>query len=111
MKPFTLFKIPVFLLGFGALLLVAPSCKAQSDVSPDHFDGTDAWEVTARKPVAPKTKVTLTAVSRQAQNEKAGTGASLQLASARDFSSSSQKAAVVQDKRKTAVRKPDNKEQ
>src|SRR6266849_5713720 len=112
MKPFSLLKIPVLLLGFGALLLVTPSCKAQSEVSPDHFDGTDAWEAAARKPVTPKTKPTSAPGFHQAQNEKTSTGASLQLAAVRDLSNPTpRKAAAVQDKRKMAVRKSDKKEQ
>jgi hypothetical protein len=108
MKPFSLLKIPVLLVGFGALLLFSPACKAQSEVSPDHFDGTDAWEIAARKPVAPKTKPTMATGSYQVQNKKAGSDASLQLAAVRELSKSSPRNAVaVQDKRKVAVRKSD----
>jgi hypothetical protein len=109
MKSFSLLKIPVFLVGFGALLLFSPTCKAQSEVSPDHFDGTDSWEVAARKPVAPKTRPATATGSYQAQN-KAGSGATLQLAAVRDVSKSSPRNAVaVQDKRKVAVRKSNKK--
>jgi hypothetical protein len=52
MKPFSFLKIPVILVGLGTLLLFTPTCKAQSEVSPDHFDGTDSWEIAARTPVA-----------------------------------------------------------
>jgi hypothetical protein len=110
MKPFSLLKIPVLLLGFGAVMLFAPACKAQSEVSPDHFDGTDPWEIAARKPVAPKTRPTTGTGSYQAQDKKAGSAASLQLASAREVLKPSPRDAVaVQDKRKVAVRKPDKK--
>jgi hypothetical protein len=110
MKPFTLLKIPVFVLVFGALLFFAPACRAQSEVSPDHFDGTDAWETAARKPVAPKTKQGTATGSLQAQNKKAGSNASLQLAAVREASkSSSREAVAVQDKRKVVVRKFDQK--
>jgi hypothetical protein len=106
MKPFRLLKIPALLLGFGGLLLFAPACKAQSEVNPDHFDGTDPWEVAARRPVALKTKPAAATTSYQAQNKKAGSGASLQLAAVRDVSNPSPRNAVaVQDKRKVAVRK------
>jgi hypothetical protein len=110
MKSFSLLKIPVFLVGFGALVLVTPTCKAQSEVSPDHFDGTDSWEIAARRPVAPKTKPTTATGSYQAQNKKPGSGASLQLAAVREVSKSSPRNAVaVEDKRKVAVRKPNKK--
>ncbi len=108
MKLFSLLKIPTIVVGFGALLFFAPNCKAQSEVSPDHFDGTDPWEIAARKPVAAKAKPTLATGSYQAQNKKTGLSASLQLASARELSKSTPHSAVaVQDKRKVAVRKSD----
>jgi hypothetical protein len=107
MKPFSLLKITTILLGLGALLFLAPSCKAQSEVSPDHFDGTDPWEIAARKPVTAKAKPTLANESYQAHNKKAGLGASLELAAARDLSNSTRhKAVAIQDKRQTAIRKP-----
>ncbi len=110
MKPFSLLKIPTLVLGFGALLCFAPTCKAQSEVSPDHFDGTDPWEVAARTPVVAKAKVAPAKGSYQAQNKKAGSGASLQLASSRETSKPTPHNAVaVQDKRKAAVRKSNKK--
>ena len=72
MKLFSLLKIPTIVLGFGALVFFAPTCKAQSEVSPDHFDGTDPWEIAARKPVAAKAKPTPATGSYQAQNKKTG---------------------------------------
>jgi hypothetical protein len=105
-KSFSLLKIPVLLVGFGALLFFAPACKAQSEVNPDHFDGTDPWEVAARRPVTAKAKPGAAPVSYQAQNKKASSGANLQLAAAHEVPGP---AAAVQDKRKPAVRKPDQK--
>jgi len=108
-KSFSLLKLPILLAGFGALLLFSPTCKAQSEVSPDHFDGTDTWEVAARKPVTAKAKAPATA-SYQANNQKAGSSASVQLAAVRDMSNPvPRNAAAVQDKRKPAVRKSDEK--
>jgi len=108
MKPFNLLKLPVLLLGLAALALFTPSCKAQSEVSPDHFDGTDPWEIAARKPVAATAKPAKATGSYQTQNKKSDSGASLQLAAVREASKSSPgKAVTVQDKRKTAVRKSD----
>ncbi len=108
MKLFSLLKIPTIVLGFGALVVLAPTCKAQSEVSPDHFDGTDSWEIAARKPVAAKAKATPAIGSYQAQNRKTGSGATLQLASARELSKSlPHNAVAVEDKRKVAVRKSD----
>ena len=110
MKPFSLLKLPMLLAVFGALLFFTPTCKAQSEISPDHFDGTDPWEIAARKPVAPKAKAAPEHGSYQAQNNKADSGASLKLAAVRDASNSTRHNAVaIQDKRKAAVRKPDQK--
>jgi hypothetical protein len=109
-KSFSLLKIPVLVVGFGALLFFAPACKAQSEVSPDHFDGTDTWEIAARQSVTPKVKPGPTSGSYQAENKKAGAAASLQLAAAREVQSSAHRNAVaVQDKRKPAVQPPDKK--
>lgn len=106
MKPFRLLKIAALLWGLGALAFFTPACKAQSEVSPDHFDGTDSWETRVRKPITPRNKLSPTDGSYQAQNKKAGSGASLQLAAVRDGSKvTGHDAVVVQDKRRTAVRK------
>jgi hypothetical protein len=107
-KPFSLLKIPVLLAGFGALLFFAPACKAQSEISPDHFDGTDTWEIAARKPMAQK--AALQHGLYQAQNKKADSSASLKLAAVREASNASHDNAVaIPDKPKVAVRKPDQK--
>jgi hypothetical protein len=106
-KVFSLLKVPLLLVGFGAVLLFAPACKAQ-EVSPDHFDGTDSWEIAARTPAAAKSKSAANAGSYQAKNQKAS--ASLQLASAREVTKSAPRNAVAPlDKRKAAVRKTDPK--
>lgn len=104
MKSFRLLKIPMLLAGLGAALFLAPSCKAQSEVSPDHFDGTDPWEIAAHKPVTTNNK-SAAASSFQAQNRKNGAGASLQLASERGVSKSEPRAMALQDKRKVTARK------
>lgn len=110
MKPFSLLKIAVSVVGFGALLVFAPACKAQSEVSPDHFDGTDPWEVAARRPVTAKTKTGAAPASYLAESKKAGSAASLQLAAAREVPSSALRNGVaVRDKRKPAVRPSDKK--
>jgi hypothetical protein len=110
MKSFSLLKIPMFLVGFGALVLFTPTCKAQSEVSPDHFDGTDSWEPAARKSVTPRSKPATATGPYQVQSKKAGSGASLQLAAVREVSKSSPRNAVaVEDKRKVAARKPNKK--
>ena len=110
MKPFSLLKIPMLVVGFGALLFFAPACKAQSEVNPDHFDGTDPWEIAARRPVTAKTKTGTAPTSYQAQNKKATSDASLQLAAIRETQNPAGHSAVaVRDKRKPAARSPEKK--
>jgi hypothetical protein len=41
-------------LALTATMLTAPVCKAQSEVNPDHFDGTEPWAAAAQKPPAAK---------------------------------------------------------
>jgi len=109
-KPFSLLKLPILLAGFGALLLFSPACKAQSEVNPDHFDGTDTWEVAARKPVTAQGKAAQKSAALQAQRQKAGSGANVQLATVRDLSNPVPRTAVaIQDKRKPRDRKSDEK--
>jgi len=107
MKSFGSLKFSMMLLGLGAALFLVPCCRAQSEVNPDHFDGTDPWEIAARKPVASKSKA-VPANSYQAQNKKTGSGASLQLASEREGTKSpSRNAVALPDKRKVRARKSD----
>jgi hypothetical protein len=107
MKMFSLLKIPMMLVGLGAISLFAPSCKAQ-EVSPDHFDGTDSWEIAARTPVTSKAKPATASSSNQAQNKKTGSGATMQLAAVRELTKATPRNAVaLQEKRKTVARKSD----
>ena len=109
MKPFSLLKIPMLVAGFGALLFFAPACKAQSEVNPDHFDGTDPWEIAARRSVSP-TKLGPTSGSYQAENKKTGSTASVQLTAARELPNSAHyKMMAARDKRKPAVPQSDKK--
>jgi hypothetical protein len=49
MKSLASFKICVTLVGLAAGLVFSPACKAQSEIAPDHFDGTDCWEAAAHR--------------------------------------------------------------
>jgi hypothetical protein len=103
MKPFVLWKMPILFCGLGAALILAPACKAQSEINPDHFDGTDSWD-SARQ--ASTSKATAKPATPMAQAPKADSGAKVQLAAVRDLSKPApQDAVAVQDKRKAAVRK------
>jgi hypothetical protein len=107
MKFFSAVKIWLPLLGLGAALALAPQSRAQSEVAPDHFDGTDSWApaATAQAP-APKANQR-PASSTQVRNKKLSTPATSQLASAKSFSESQRPDVLaLQDKRKTPTRKP-----
>jgi hypothetical protein len=109
MKPFSLLRLPAVLLGLGVALVLSPACKAQSEVSPDRFDGTDSWVAVAQKSVpAAKAKPATTHSSLQAQDKKADSGPTVQMAAAREVSQPTKHEVVaIPDKRKTAPRKPD----
>ena len=47
MKSFSLYRLPIIVLCLGGVLVLAPQSRAQSDVAPDHFDGTDSWATAA----------------------------------------------------------------
>ena len=81
MKRFILFRLSILILGIGAALALTPACKAQSEISPDHFDGTDSW-ATAARPVHPQPQKQL--VVKQAKSQKAAQGSAFQLAAARE---------------------------
>ena len=104
-----LLKLAVLLLGIGASALFTPACRAQSEVSPDNFDGTDTWAAAAQatRPAAHKQ----TGVNAALPAEKKGAQASpFQLAAARELSKPVRREAVVRDrKRKTAAVSPEKK--
>ena len=47
MKPFILLKLPLVILALGGALIFVPQARAQSEIAPDHFDGTDSWAAAA----------------------------------------------------------------
>jgi hypothetical protein len=112
MKSFGLLKMAVTLAGFGAVLVLTPSCRAQSEINPDHFDGSDSWEVAARTPaphaVTWRASRNQQAQNKQAQSKPASASSTFQLAAERKSSAPQRPDAVaIQDKRKAAVRKPE----
>jgi hypothetical protein len=108
MKSFRMLNIPVMLLSLGAATILAPACKAQSEIAPDHFDGSDPWAAAQRAPQKDAAgKGQQTAPVSQAQNHQSSSPAKLQLASKRDSSVPAQASgAAIQDKRKASARKP-----
>lgn len=84
MKRFILLKLSVLLFGISAALVLTPACKAQSEISPDHFDGTDSWARAARPVHAETQKQTTAKPLVQAKSQKAAQGSTFQLAAARE---------------------------
>jgi hypothetical protein len=94
----------VLLVGAGGAFLFAPQSRAQSEVAPDHFDGTDSWAAAAvTKVPAPKQKSHLAAVL-VAQSTKPAT-AQFQPVAAREVSAPNHTSARVNKKRKPAAPK------
>jgi hypothetical protein len=108
MKPFSMLKLPVILLGLGVAMVLAPPCKAQSEIAPDHFDGSDNWSASqASSQKATPAKGKQTQAASQVKSHQTGSPATLRLASKRDSSAVGQPAgAAIQDKRKATARKP-----
>jgi len=103
-KPFILLKLSTLLLGIVAALFLTPACKAQSEVSPDHFDGTDSWAMAARPTPAQPQKQPASKPSLQAQSHGKTDSSSFQLVADREASKPVSRAAVAIDrKRKTAA--------
>jgi hypothetical protein len=71
MKPFTINKLSIVLLCLGGSLLLSPQSRAQSEIAPDHFDGTDSWAAEASaKARASKAKSNSATASLQARSTK-----------------------------------------
>ena len=104
MKHFTLLKLSALVFGIGAALVLPPACKAQSEVSPDHFDGTDSWATRARPIQAQLQKQPASKPSLQAKSRREAKGSSFQLAADREVSKPMSREAVAVDrKRKSAA--------
>lgn len=106
MKPFSFNKLSVVLLGLGGVLFFAPQSRAQADVAPDHFDGTDSWAAAAvAKVPAAQAKSHSVPGTLQAQNTKPASPV-LQPVAAREVTAPSRSNATANKKRKPA--KSDN---
>ena len=99
MRHFMSLKLPFFLLGIGAALLLTPACKAQSEISPDHFDGTDSW-VAAGQKVHSAAQKRVAKASLQAKSQKTAQGSAFQLAAAREVSKPVSREAAVADRKR-----------
>jgi len=99
-KRFIFLKLSALLFGIGVALFLTPACHAQSEVSPDHFDGTDSWAMAARPSPSQPQKRLASKPSLQAKTK----GSSFQLAADREISRPmSHEAVAIDRKRKTAA--------
>jgi len=103
-KRFILLKLSALLFGIGVALFLTPACQAQSEVSPDHFDGTDSWAMAARPSPSQPQKRLASKPSLQAKSQRETKGSSFQLAADREISRPmSHEAGAIDRKRKTAA--------
>ena len=104
MKRFILLRLSALLFGIGAALVLTPACKAQSEISPDHFDGTDTWATAARPLHAQPQKQTAAKPLVQTRSQKAAQGSAFELAAAREVAKPVRREAGAADrKRKPAT--------
>lgn len=75
MKSFAMWKMPILLGSLGAVLLLSPAAKAQSEIAPEHFDGTDSWETTYRAQAVKTSKTSLKERAKVAQSKHVRTAA------------------------------------
>src|ERR1700726_1861596 len=100
MKSLALFKISGILVGLAAVLVLTPASKAQSEIAPDHFDGTDSWEAAAHHKVA-GSKSQQEPLATPANHHRLGSRASLQLTTKRQVATrSGQSTPAIADRRK-----------
>lgn len=100
MKSLGLLRITLISAGFASVLVLSPACKAQSEIAPDHFDGTDSWATMAKKVAAPKLQRTLVALQANHRQEPA---TSSRLATIRRSSTATDKSAPVLLSRRKAT--------
>lgn len=104
MKRFIFLKLSLLLFSVAAALVLTPACKAQSEISPDHFDGNDVWATAAQPAHVLPQKQPVAKPSLQAKSQKAAQGSAFQLAAAREVTKPVRREVVAIDrKRKPAT--------
>jgi hypothetical protein len=107
-KSIDISKLAVLLVGLGGFLALAPQARAQSEVAPDHFDGSDSWAVAASPKIsAPRPNPRPTSMTRQASGSKSGTAVAQPVA-ARTVTVSRRSESAATKKRKPAAPKQNN---
>jgi hypothetical protein len=107
MKFFGMLRISMIVLGFGAAMFIAPQCRAQGEIDPDHFDGTDSRQSAALAKVhVPRTNPATAGAAGQALNRNTSGHATLRSTTARNVpNTQGLEVVAVQDKRKASTRK------
>lgn len=104
-KALNISKLAVILIGLGGSLALAPQSRAQSEIAPDHFDGTDSWAVAASPKIsAPRPKPRPASTTLQTKGSSSATPAAQPVA-ARTITVSRRSDAVATKKRKAAATK------
>ena len=102
-------KLAVLLIGVGGVLTFAPQARAQSEVSPDHFDGTDSWAAAAAvKAPATKANRNSAPATLQARNTRSATPVFEPVAARNVTVPSRSNVAAADKKRKPAAPKSNN---
>lgn len=111
MKFFAMWKMPILLAGLGAVVLLPPAAKAQSEIAPDHFDGTDSWEVSNRAQVVKINKTQHKAGAVQAHARKPSTAGVAQSSKATSPATTpARETVVVAENRKLVVARKEKRE-
>jgi hypothetical protein len=104
MKPFIISKLSIVLLCLGGTLLLSPQSRAQSEIAPDHFDGTDSWAAAAAaKAPAPHSKSHSAPAILQAQSNKPASPV-LQTVAAHEVTAHRRSSAVANKMRKPTTK-------
>ncbi len=107
MKSLGMLRISIIALGFAAAGLIAPQCRAQFEIDPDHFDGNDPWQTVAVAKVhVPKTNRASAGARGHALNGKSSGHVTLRSAATRNVpNAQGPEVVAVQNKRKASARK------
>jgi hypothetical protein len=107
MKSLGMLRISIIALGSAAAMFIAPQCRAQFEIDPDHFDGTDSWQTVAVAKVhVPKTNPAKAGAAGQVLKGNTSGHATLRATAVRNVpNAQGPEAVAVLDKRKASTRK------
>src|SRR3974377_1367377 len=105
MKSVIFLKLPILLCALVGAVVLVPSAKAQSEINPDHFDGTDSWDTRTKAEVAAKSHQAPEAAPAQTQNKKPTATVELAVANARP-NPAPPGLGAIENKRKAAAQNP-----